>query len=154
MRVGYTSMDWADRAIECADPAHPLFAAAVGVSARGAWVLGRFSHALALAALADGHVPDRGHSYLGYPGDIPADVAVICGDPAAALAYYLEECAVARDAVDAPRMVWNLYNSTVAHDVLGVPEAGLAAAQEAVRLARTTGNPSTVAMAAAHWAAA
>ncbi|MEV3904005.1 BTAD domain-containing putative transcriptional regulator [Mycobacterium sp. NPDC050551] len=147
MRVGYTSMDWVDRAIESADPAHPLFAAAVGVSARGAWVLGRFSHALALAALADGHVPDRGHSYLGYPGDIPADVAVICGDPAAALAYYLEECAVARDAVDAPRMVWNLYNSTVAHDVLGVPEAGLAAAQEAVRLARTTGNPSTMAMA-------
>ncbi len=146
MRVGYTSMDWVDRAIESADPAHPLFAAAVGVSARGAWVLGRF-YALALAALAAGRVPERGHSYLGYPGDIPADVAVICGDPAVALGYYVEACAVARDAGDAPRLVWNLYNSTVAQDVLGVPEAGLAAAAEAIRVAATTANPSVSAMA-------
>lgn len=147
MRVGYTSMDWVDRAIESADPAHPLFAAAVGVAARGAWVLGRFSHALALAALAEGRIPEPGHSYLGYPGDIVADVAVICGDPAVALAHYLEECTVARDAGDAPRLAWDLYNSTVAQDVLGVPEAGLAAAQEAVRVGQATANPSVMAMA-------
>ena len=84
MRVGYPSLGWVERAIEAADPDHPQYAAAVGVAARGAWVLGQFSHALALAARADGRVPQPGHSYLGYPGDVLADGQIFLGDPAAA----------------------------------------------------------------------
>ena len=39
---------------------HPLFAAAVGAAARGAWNRGDFAHARELAAVAGGRVPGRG----------------------------------------------------------------------------------------------
>ncbi len=37
LRIGFEASGWAERALEVADPEHPLFAAAVGFAARGAW---------------------------------------------------------------------------------------------------------------------
>jgi predicted ATPase len=147
MRVGYHSMAWAERAIEIADSEHPLYAAAVGTAARGAWVLGQFERAVALARLAGGRTPQPGHSYLGYPQDLPADADMYLGDPGAALAHYTAEAERARDIGDQPRLVWTLYNATIAHDLRGAPEQGLMLAQEAIEAAEPTHNPSAMAMA-------
>ncbi|MCV7375160.1 AfsR/SARP family transcriptional regulator [Mycolicibacterium arabiense] len=147
MRVGYTSMDWVERAIDAADPDQPAFAAAVGVAARGAWVCGDFPRALALARRAEGREPERGHSYLGYPADVVADVAVVQYDHGAALAYYRAAAEPARADATPSRLVWILYNTTVAHDVLDEPDAGIDVAAEALRVAEPTANPSTLAMA-------
>jgi predicted ATPase len=147
MRVGYHSMAWGERAIEIADPEHPLYAAAVGTAARGAWVLGQFERAVELARLARGRTPQPGHSYLGYPQDLPADAKMYLGDPGDALAHFMAETERARDIGDRPRLVWTLYNATIAHDLLGVPESGLALAQEAIETAELTHNPSAMAMA-------
>lgn len=147
MRIGYTSMGWVERAVDAGDPDHPAFAGAVGVAARGAWVLGRFAHAEALAAKADGCTPTRGHSYLSYPGDITIDCAPLRGAPARAAAYYEAALGPARKDGYPSRLVWLLYNATVAYDVLGSPEAGLPLAEEAMAVAEPTANPSTRAMA-------
>lgn len=147
MRVGYTATDWVDRAVGIADPEHPLFAEVLGVAARGAWVLGKFADARALAARADGRVPAPGHTYLGYPADVLADTALSEGDPASALSYYRAQVDVARATGDLPRLVWVLYQITIANDFLGTPEAGLPAAQQAAKVAERTANPSTLAMA-------
>lgn len=147
MRVGYTSTDWVDRAIGVADPGHRLFAEVIGVAARKAWVLGEFAEARALALRAAGRTPAPGHTYLGYPGDVPADTAVSEGDPDTALQYYQAQIGTAKAAGDLSRLVWVLYQITVAHDARGEPKAGLPAAQEAMRAARATQNPSTLAMA-------
>ncbi len=144
MRVGMYSLDWAERAIEAADPDHPQYPAAVGVAARVAWGLGQFSHALDLAARANGRTPQPGHSYIAYPGDVLADVL---GDSASALAHYEAESAAARAIGDGPRLVWSLYNATIIHDLVGSPEAGLPQAQEALEVAKQTQNPSAMAMA-------
>src|SRR5262249_51994894 len=37
LRIGFESSGWAERALDVVDPEHPLFAAAVGFAARGAW---------------------------------------------------------------------------------------------------------------------
>lgn len=147
MRVGYTSTDWVDRAIGIADPSHRLFAEVIGVAARKAWVLGEFAEARALAQRAAGRTPAPGHTYLGYPGDVPADTAVSEGDPETALEYYGAQIDAAKALGDLPRLVWVLYQITIAHDARGEPEAGLPAAQEAMKAARATQNPSTLAMA-------
>lgn len=147
MRVGYTSTDWVDRAIGVADPGHRLFAEVLGVAARKAWVLGEFAEARALALRASGRVPAPGHTYLGYPADVLADTAVSEGDPATALAYYTTEIDAATATGDLSRLVWVLYQITIAHDARGETQAGLPAAQEAMRVARRTQNPSTLAMA-------
>ncbi|MDA2893142.1 BTAD domain-containing putative transcriptional regulator [Mycolicibacterium sp. BiH015] len=147
MRVGYTSTDWVDRAVAIADPGHRLFPEVIGVAARGAWVLGKFAEARALAARAEGRIPAPGHTYLGYPADVAADTAVSEGDPAAGLAHYQAESDAAHATGDPSRLVWVLYQITIAHDILGAPEAGVPAAQEAMRVARPTQNPSTLAMA-------
>ncbi|ORV84172.1 BTAD domain-containing putative transcriptional regulator [Mycolicibacterium iranicum] len=149
MRVGYTSTDWVDRAVGVADPGHRLFADVLGVAARKAWVLGDFVEARALALRASGRMPAPGHTYLAYPADIPADTAVLEGDPATALAHYTQEIEAAKTTGDLPRLVWVLYQITIAHDAHGDPHAGLPAAQEAMRAARRTQNPSTLAMACA-----
>jgi predicted ATPase/DNA-binding SARP family transcriptional activator len=147
MRVGLFSLDWAVRAIEAADPNQPQYAAAVGVAARVAWGLGQFSHALALAARADGRVPEPGHSYLAYPGDVLKDGQLFLGDSSEALAHYEAESAAARAIGYGPRLVWTLYNATIVHDLLGAAEAGLPQAREALEVAKSTQNPSTMAMA-------
>ena len=49
---------------------HPLFAAAVGAAARGAWYVGDFARARRLAALADGQVLGPGTARSGHPADV------------------------------------------------------------------------------------
>lgn len=146
-RTGYRPAGWAYRVIEVADPDHPLFAAAVGVAARAAWVLGDFSGARRLAQRATGRVPGPCTGYLGYPADVLADVALYTGDAAGALAHYEGALADSRADGHPSRVVFLLDRLTLCHQVLGTPDAGLAAGQEAVRVADTTGNPTARAMA-------
>jgi predicted ATPase/DNA-binding SARP family transcriptional activator len=147
LRVGYESASWAERALELADPEHPLFAAAVGAAARGAWNRGDFAHARALAALAGGRVPGRGTGRVAYPADVLADVALCEGQAGGALRHYSAEVDRARRDDDPIRLVWTLYYVAVCHAVLRTPDQGLPAAQEAVRLAEQTTNPTARAMA-------
>ncbi|HLU57702.1 MAG TPA: BTAD domain-containing putative transcriptional regulator [Pseudonocardia sp.] len=147
LRVGYESASWAERALDLADPDHPLFPAAVGASARGAWNRGDFARARALAARARGRVPLRGTGRVAYPADVLADVALYEGDAASALRHYRAEVARARRDDDPIRLVWTLYYVAVCHAVLRTPEAGLPAAEEAVRVAGRTANPTAGSMA-------
>lgn len=148
LRIGYGSVGWAERAVEHADPSHPLFPAAVGVAARGAWVLGEFSHVRSLAALAQGRVPGPGTSYAAYPADALVDVCLHEGDAETALAHYDGEAVRARrDGEDQFRLLWILYNFTICHEALGTPDAGLSAALEAMQVAEDTANPTARSMA-------
>ncbi len=147
LRVGYEVADWAQRVVAVADPDHPLFAAAVGTAARGAWTRGDFSRLRALAALAEGRVPGRGSPRMCYPGDISVDVAFFEGDARGALVYWDGEAARAHGDGDPIRLVLAVFASAVWHGALGVPEAALPAAREAVQVADTTGNPTARSMA-------
>lgn len=146
LRVGYHSMDWVERAIRLADPDHPLYPAAVGVAARGAWVLGQATRVRELAGLAAGRRPPAGTQYLAYPSDSLADMGLVEGDAEGALAYYQSELELIGGTGELPRELWVLYNITIAHDFLGAPENGIAAAQRALRLAKSSESPSTKAM--------
>jgi predicted ATPase/DNA-binding SARP family transcriptional activator len=148
LRIGYSSVGWAERVIEVADPDHPLFPAAVGVAARGAWVLGKFAHAKALVARAGGRVPGPGTSYAAYPADVLADLGLNEGGGAtAALAHYEAEAARARAGDDPFRLVWILYKITLCHEALGTLEASVPTAQEAMEVAEGTANPTAMSMA-------
>jgi hypothetical protein len=125
LRVGYESAGWAERAVEHAHRNHPLFAAAVGVAARGAWALGELSRARSLVALAQQRVPGQGASHFAYPADVLADVALYEGDAAAALAHYDGEVVRARRDGDSIRLVFTLHYVAVCHAMLRTPDAGL-----------------------------
>jgi len=147
LRVGYESAGWAERTIEVADPDHPLFPAAVGLAARGAWNRGEFDHARSLAIRSEGRIPLRGTGRVAYPADVLADVALYEGDADAALAHYGAETLRARGDADPIRLVWTLFYVAICHAALRTPEEGLAAAQESVRVAETTANPTARSMA-------
>lgn len=147
LRVGYHAMDWMEQVIFAADRGHPLYPAAVGVGARGAWVLGQPERVRKLAELAEGRRPPDGTSYLAYPADAVADQILVEGDAAGALGHYEAELELARKGTDLARRVWVLYNLTIAHDFLGAPENGIAAAEEAMRVVGPARCPSMTAMA-------
>ncbi len=141
LRVGYESAHWAERTLDLADPEHPLFAAAVGAAARGAWNRGDFARARELATAAGGRVPGRGTGRIAYPGDVLADVALYEGDAAAALRHYRAEMLRARRDDDPIRLVWTLYYVAVCHAVLRAPEHGLPAARGGGAGGRADGQP-------------
>jgi predicted ATPase/DNA-binding SARP family transcriptional activator len=147
LRIGYESSGWAERALELADRDHSLFAATVGFAARGAWNRGEFDHARSLAMRAEGRVPGRGNGRIAYPGDVLADLALYEGDANAALAHYEAEMARARCDDDSIRLVWTLFYVAICHAALRAPEAGVAAAEEAVRVSAATANPTARSMA-------
>jgi len=147
LRVGYEAAGWAERTLEAADRDNPLFPAAVGFAARGAWTRGEFDHARSLAGLAEGRVPGRGTGRVTYPADVLADLALYEGDAAAALAYYDDEATRARRDADPTRLVWDLFYVAICHAVLRTPEAGLPAAEESLLVAETTVNPTARSMA-------
>jgi predicted ATPase/DNA-binding SARP family transcriptional activator len=147
LRVGYESTAWANGALDIAPADHPLFAAAVGVAARGAWNRGDFAHARRLAARAAGRVPSRGTARIAYPADVVADVALYEGDIDSALPYWESEVVVARRHQDPIRLVWTLYYVAVCHAVRREPRSGVAAARESVQVADATGNPTARSMA-------
>ncbi|MEO3757395.1 BTAD domain-containing putative transcriptional regulator [Mycobacterium sp. B14F4] len=147
LRIGFETSGWAERALQAVGAEHPLFAAAVGFAARGAWNRGDQSRARALASLADGHRPGRGNGRVAYPGDVLADVALYEGDPETALAHYETEMQLARRDEDPIRLVWTLFYVAICQAALRTPEAGRAAAQEAVQVAEATRNPTARSMA-------
>jgi predicted ATPase len=147
LRIGYEASGWAERALAHADPNNPLFAAAVGLAARGAWNRGDNAGARSLALLAEGRVPGRGNGRVAFPGDVLADLALYEGDADAALAHYDGEMARARAEKDPIRLVWTLFYVAICHAALRNPEDGVSAANEAVEVSDTTGNPSALSMA-------
>ena len=147
MRVRYESADWAERALALAGPEHPLFAAAVGAAARGAWNRGDFGRARALAARAAGTRPGRGTGRIAYPDDVVADVLLYENDAGSALAHYSAEAVHARRDGDPIRLVWTLYYVAVCRAVQRDPAAGLPAARECVAVAESTANPTARSMA-------
>ncbi len=146
VRGRYEADWWAERALDLVDPSHPLFAAAVGTAARGAWGVGDFRRASRLAARAEGVVLGPGTGRSGHPADVAADVALYRGDVAAAEAHYTAQVARARESDDRIRLVWTLYYVAICRAVRRVPEQGLAAAQECLQVARETGNPTALSM--------
>lgn len=146
LRIGYESAGWAERIIQRADPEHPLYAPAVGFAARGAWNRGESDNARALAELAAGRTPGRGNGRIAYPGDVLADLALYDGDPRTALAHYEAEMGRARADDDPIRLIWTLFYVAICHAALRRPEDGIAAAQEAVRVADATSNPTARSM--------
>ena len=147
LRIGYEAAGWAEQLLGLADHEHPLFPAAVGLAARGAWNRGEFDRGESLATLAQGRVPLRGAGRVGYPGDVLADVALYRGDADAALAHYDGEVARARHDKDPIRLVWTLFYVAICHAALRNPEDGLPAAEESVRVAEETANPTARSMA-------
>ncbi len=147
LRIGYESSGWAQRLVSLAEPDHPLYAAAVGFAARGAWNKGEFEQARSLARLADGRKPGRGNGRVAYPGDVLADLALYQGDADAALAHYNAEMVRARADGDPVRLVWTLFYVAICHAALRAPDDGVAAAEEAVAVSDKTANPTARSMA-------
>jgi predicted ATPase/DNA-binding SARP family transcriptional activator len=147
LRIGYEAAGWVERVLDRVDPEHPLYPAAVGLAARGAWNRGEFDRAQSIASLAEGRVPQRGAGRVGYPGDVLADVALYRGNAAGALAHYDGEVARARRDDDPIRLVWTLFYVAICHAALRNPADGLAAAEESVRVAEDTANPTARSMA-------
>jgi hypothetical protein len=76
-----------------------------------------------------------------------ADVALYEGDVDAALRHYTAEAERARADADRVRLVWTLYYTAVCQAVRRRPEKGLADAQESLRVAEATANPTAQSMA-------
>ncbi|MGY1796166.1 AfsR/SARP family transcriptional regulator [Geodermatophilus sp. SYSU D00525] len=147
LRVGYEAYAWAEQLLPVVDPGHPLYPAAVGAAARGAWNRGDFAHARATARLAGGRLPLPGTARIAHPGDVLADVALYEGDSGTALAHYTAEAERARADGDRIRLVWTLYYVAVCQAVRRRPEEGLAAARESLDVAEATANPTAQSMA-------
>jgi predicted ATPase/DNA-binding SARP family transcriptional activator len=147
LRIGFEPGGWARRLLDRAPADHPLFAAAAGYAARAAWNQADHVMARALAARAEGRIPARGTGRIAYPGDVLADVALYEGKPAAALRHYDAEVARARREDDPIRLVWTLFYVAICHAALRNPDAGLQAAEEALRVAEVTANPTAQSMA-------
>ncbi|MGE2718683.1 BTAD domain-containing putative transcriptional regulator [Mycolicibacterium celeriflavum] len=146
LRHSYESAGWAERAVEVAEATHPLYPAAVGFAARGAWNRGEFDKARTLANLAQGRAPGRGTARVAYPGDVLADVSLYEGDAAAALLHYEVEAKRARDDSDPIRLVWTLFYISICAAALRVPVEGVVAAEEAVSVAEETRNATAQSM--------
>ena len=68
LAIASTAAGGLDQSLDLAEPSHPLFAAAVGTAARGAWGVGDFARADRLAALANGRLLGAG---TGRSGRLP-----------------------------------------------------------------------------------
>ena len=147
VRRGFETSTLTERILGLASPGHPLFAAAVGAVARGAWCVGDFVRANRLAAQAAGAVLGPGTARSGHPADVAADVALYRGDVDAAEAHYAEQVVRARREGDRIRLVWTLYYVAICHAVRRNPERGVAAARESLEVATATGNPTALSMA-------
>ncbi|MEO6880432.1 MAG: BTAD domain-containing putative transcriptional regulator [Mycobacteriaceae bacterium] len=147
LRLGFESAGWAERAVDLAPADHPLFVAAVGAAARGAWNVGDFDRARSLALRAAGRTPARGSARTAYPADVLADIALYQGEVDQTLVHYAASVEVARGDGDPIRLVWSLYYVAVCQAVRREPTRGLAAAQECLSVADSTGNPTARSMA-------
>ncbi|MEN4479551.1 AfsR/SARP family transcriptional regulator [Mycolicibacterium cosmeticum] len=142
LRIGYVPMDWVERAVQAADRDHPLFPAAVGTVARGYQVLGDFGHARAIIALAEGREPAPAVSYLAHPADVLADVVMNEGDAITSTAYFEELFHESQVDTDPLRLVLAGERITLGHQEMGTLSAALPTAEQAMRIAEATGNPT------------
>lgn len=147
LRIGYEPAGWAERTLDLAPPDHPLYPAVVGFAARGAWNRGDQEHARTLGAMGGGLRPGRGTGRIAYPADVVADVALYEDDARSALEHYDGEVRCARADDDPIRLVWTLFYVAICHAALRRPADGLPAAEEAVRVAAATANPTARSMA-------
>jgi predicted ATPase/DNA-binding SARP family transcriptional activator len=147
IRVGYEAAGWAERALAMTPAEHPLFAAAVGAAARGAWNVGDFPRARRLAALRGARSPGPGTARTGHPADVAVDIELFVGSAGPALRHYTAEVQEARRSGDRIRLVWCLYYVAICHAVLREPERGLRAAEESLAVAELTANPTARSMA-------
>jgi predicted ATPase/DNA-binding SARP family transcriptional activator len=147
IRVGYEAADWAERALDATPTDHPLFVAAVGAAARGAWNVGDLPRSRRLAALGGTRSPGPGTARSGYPADVAADIELYEGSAGPALRHYTGEVQAARRSGDPIRLVWCLYYVAICHAVLREPEHGLRAAEESLAVAELTANPTARSMA-------
>ena len=147
LRIGYEASGWAERALEIVDPEHPLFAAAVGFAARGAWNRGDQARARELASLAHGRLPGRGNGRVAYPATCSPTWACTRAirPPRWRITKGRWRGPVGDD--DPIRLVWTLFYVAICQAALRTPEAGLAAAEEAVQVADVTANPTARSMA-------
>ena len=133
--------------VDLADRDHPLFAAAVGVAARGAWNRGEFSRARSLAASREGVFP------AGAPGAsrIPPTCSptLRCMRVMRTPPWRTTTARWRAPAATPTRSGWcgPCFTSRCATPCCALPHAGLAAAQEAVEVAETTANPTARSMA-------
>jgi predicted ATPase len=142
---------WADRVLDLASEDHPLFVAAVGAAARGAWAQGDSGRVRRLAELVGGRVPAPGASYLLYPADVLADVWLYEGDVDGALRHYEAELERARQRGDSHRLLWALYRVAQCHARRGTPGLGLPIARECLQGAETLDNPTFRSAASYAW---
>ena len=147
IRRGYEPAGWAERALQLTPPDHPLFVAAVGAAARGAWNVGDFPRARRLAALRGARSPGPGTARSGYPADVAADIELFEGSAGPALRHYTTEVQLARRTGDPIRLVWCLYYVAICRAVLREPERGIPAAEESLAVAEGTANPTARSMA-------
>jgi hypothetical protein len=147
IRRGYEPAVWAERALELTSQDHPLFVAAVGAAARGAWNVGDLGRARRLAALRLAAPPGPGTARSGYPADVAVDIELFKGSAGPALRHYTAEVQRARRARDPIRLVWCLYYVAICHAVLREPERGVRAAEESLAVAEGTANPTARSMA-------
>ncbi|MBY0288026.1 MAG: winged helix-turn-helix domain-containing protein [Mycobacteriaceae bacterium] len=146
LRIGYESSGWAERLLPAVHPDDPLFPAAAGFAARGAWNRGDADRARIIATSARNRIPERGNGRVAYPGDVLADLALYTGDADAALKHYAAETERARAERDPIRLVWTLFYVAICHAALRVDSAGIGPAEEAVAVADTTANPTARSM--------
>ena len=100
-----------------------------------------------LVALAAGREPLPGTSRTSYPADVLADVQLYEGDVDPALGLLRSARPRARRHDDPIRLVWTLYYVAICHAVNRQPAAGVPAAEESLRVAEETANPTARSMA-------
>ena len=148
LRIGYESSGWAERAVELADPDHPLLRRRRRVRRAGSVEQGRV----------------RPGAVAGEPGAAGAcPAAATAASPIRATCWPTWRCtrvtrtprwrtttaemARARGDDDPIRLVWTLFYVAICHAALRAPEDGLAAAEEAVAVSDETANPTARSMA-------
>jgi predicted ATPase len=144
-RVGYELADWAEDALALPGAAaHPLAGAVRGGAARGAWCLGDYPRATRLARASGPAEWVTGAARCGQPGDVLAVIAGYRGRIDEALSHYRRQVELGRLAADPLRLNWALFHLAMCRAAVHEPLAGQAEAEEALALARTTGNPTGI----------
>ena len=147
LRIGYESSGWAQRLVGLAEPDHPLYAAAVGFAARGAWNKGEFEQARVVGEPG----PRTCSRSRQRPRRVPRRRARGLGactrvTPTPRWRTTTRRwCAPATRVTDPPGVdaVLRRHLSCRAR----APDDGIAAAEEAVAVSDTTANPTARSMA-------
>ncbi|MGZ4666127.1 MAG: hypothetical protein ACXV5Q_14140 [Frankiaceae bacterium] len=117
----------------------------MGAAARGAWNVGDFARARRLAARAAEQVPQRGRRG---PDTRAMSPPTSRCTRATSTRHFATTRPRSRWHADDPiRLVWTLYYVAICHAVSRAPQLGLTAAQECLRVADSTANPTAASMA-------